>query len=198
MVSDSNSDGEAKDTAHHQNISTFLEQLTQIQFGEHNILVYDDTTMFRQIYCDYTKRRLEENEIVLLLPYFETVESVKFYLQEVAINVDQYSKDGSLVIVDSVEKFFGGGKDFLYFLGIIEKNAREKGKKGISVVADMDAFYQLYNEDKLIKYETSIEPKTETKYSSLLCSYQKDNFNRLTKHAQDLILAQHYRKLLTP
>jgi hypothetical protein len=60
----------------------------------------------------------------------------------------------------------------------------------------MDAFYQIYDENRLIKYETSIEPKTDTRYFSLLCSYQRTNFNRLTKSARELILAQHYRKLL--
>jgi hypothetical protein len=177
-------------------ISTFLKQLAQIQFGEHNILVYEDVSAFRQIYSNHAKKRLEANEIVLLLPYFESVDSVKFYLQEAGVDVEQHSKDGSLVIVDSVEQFFGEGKDFLYFLGILEKKAREKGKEGISVIADMGAFYQIYDESRLIKYETSIQPRTDAKYSSLLCSYQKDNFNRLSKSARELILAQHYRKLI--
>jgi len=180
-----------------ENISAFLKQLAQIQFGEHNILVYEDIAAFRQIYSNHAKKRLEEeNEIVLLLPYFESVDSVKFYLQEAGVDVEQRSRDGSLVIVDSVEQFFGEGKDFLYFLGILEKKAKEKGKEGISVMADMGAFYQIYDESRLIKYETSIQPKTDAKYSSLLCSYQKDNFSRLSKSARELILAQHYRKLM--
>lgn len=178
------------------NISTFLRQLAQIQFGEHNILVYEDITSFRQIYSNHARKRLEDNEIVMLLPYFENVDSVKFYLQEAGVDVEQRSRDGSLVIVDSVEQFFGEGKDFLYFLSILEKKAKEKGKEGISVIADMDAFYQVYDENRLVKYETSIQPKTDTKYSSLLCSYQRTNFNRLTKSARELILAQHYRKLM--
>lgn len=178
------------------NISAFLKQLAQVQFGEHNILVYEDIAAFRQIYSNHVKKRLEYNEIVLLLPYFESVDSVKFYLQEAGVDVEQRGKDGSLVIVDSVDQFFGEGKDFLYFLSILEKKAKEKGKEGISVIADMDAFYQVYDEDRLIKYETSIKPKTDAKYSSLLCSYQKDNFRRLNKSARELILAQHYRKLI--
>jgi DcmR-like sensory protein len=179
-----------------RNISTFLKQLAQIQFGEHNILVYDDIASFRQIYSNHAKKRLEGNEIVLLLPYFESVDSVKFYLQEAGVDVEQLSRDGSLVIVDSVEQFFGEGKDFLYFLGILEKKAKENGKEGISVIADMNAFYQIYDESRLIKYETSIQPKTDAKYSSLLCSYQRTNFDRLAKSARELILAQHYRKLI--
>jgi hypothetical protein len=98
--------------------------------------------------------------------------------------------------VDSVEQFFGEGKDFLYFLGILEKNSKENGKEGISVIADMNAFYQIYDESRLIKYETSIQPKTDTKYSSLLCSYQRTNFNRLAKNTRELILAQHYRQMV--
>src|SRR5688572_8874761 len=145
------------------NISTFLKQLAQIQFGEHNILVYDDIASFRQIYSNHAKKRLEDNEIVLLLPYFESVDSVKFYLQEAGVDVEQFSKDGSLVIVDSVEQFFGEGKDFFYFLGILEKKAKENGKEGISVIADMNAFYQIYDEGRLVKYETSIQPKTDAK-----------------------------------
>lgn len=68
--------GSSEEGPNNHNISTFLEQLSQIQFGEYNILVYEDVESFRQIYSNYAKNRLEENEIVLLLPYFESVDSV--------------------------------------------------------------------------------------------------------------------------
>jgi hypothetical protein len=49
-----------------------LDQLSQIEFGAHYVLIYDDLTTFRQIYLYYAKLQLEENnELVLLLPYYE-------------------------------------------------------------------------------------------------------------------------------
>lgn len=173
-----------------------LEQLSKIQFGEHNILVYDSLNIFREVYSGYAKNRLIlNNEIVIILTYLETVKSVEYYLKETGIDAEKYAREGSLVIVDSVKQFFGSKVDFLQYLKIVDRNAKAMGKGGISVIADMGAFDLLGKVEELLKYETSIPPvSSEIKYSSLLCSYHARSFARLPQDARDTILDQHHHK----
>ena len=87
-----------------------LAQLNQIESGAHYILIYGDLITFRQIYSYYTKIQLEENnELVLLLPYYETTDTVRCHLREnerACIDVRKYEKEGSLAIIDSVRAYF--------------------------------------------------------------------------------------------
>jgi hypothetical protein len=67
----------------------------------------------RQIYSGYIKDQLEDNEIVLILPYYETTEMVRSILSGVndnsiggsIIDVRKYEKEGSLVIIDSAKAY---------------------------------------------------------------------------------------------
>ena len=81
-------------------------------YGEHNILVYPDKCAIRGIYSCYCKSSLEYNngnnvdELVLLIPCYETVEGVKYTLRKRAgIEIEKYEKDGSLAIIDSFEAY---------------------------------------------------------------------------------------------
>ena len=73
-----------------------LDQLNQIESGAHYIFIYNDLITFRQIYSYYAKILLEENnELVLLLPYYETTDSVRRHLWEnehACIDVRKYEK----------------------------------------------------------------------------------------------------------
>jgi hypothetical protein len=43
---------------------------------EHYVVDYRDMVSFRRMYSQYAKRRLENNEVVILLPYYETTVTV--------------------------------------------------------------------------------------------------------------------------
>jgi hypothetical protein len=92
-------------------------------------------TIQREIYSHYCRILLEEkNDIVLLLS--KLVESITGYLEETGISVKKYRKNGSILTIRSIEKFFGSGADFLGFLDIIEKQYNT-GKNGISIITEM-------------------------------------------------------------
>lgn len=55
--------------------------LEESKFGERHVVVYQDLDDFREIYGTYTKKHLEQdNEVVVLLPFYETVDSVIVFL----------------------------------------------------------------------------------------------------------------------
>src|SRR3712207_7809451 len=88
------------------NSNDILKQLRQAEYGAHYIIVYYDMMTLRQIYTGYIKSQLEyNNELVLILPYYETTETVRSVLSENhisnggnIIDVRKYEKEGSLII----------------------------------------------------------------------------------------------------
>jgi hypothetical protein len=107
-----------------------LEHLNKAEYGTHSILVYPNIETLSGTYSRYVKTQLEDNnEIVLLLPYYETANKVRKTLSEGFVNniaygkgndansndtngnsiIDmvKYEKEGSLIIMDSVKGYFG-------------------------------------------------------------------------------------------
>lgn len=79
-------------------------------YGEHNIIIYPDNYTLRNIYSGYCKSLFEntnksssnyDEEMVLIIPNYETIQGIKFTLEKRAgINVQKPKKNCSLVIVD--------------------------------------------------------------------------------------------------
>ena len=53
---------------------------------------------FREIYSQYCKTALKNNEIVLLLTYYEIIDNVRQTLKEIDIDVEKYEKEMALII----------------------------------------------------------------------------------------------------
>jgi hypothetical protein len=179
-----------------------LDQLNQIEFGAHYILIYDDLTTFRQIYLYYAKLQLEENnELVLLLTYYETTDTVRRYLREnehACIDVRKYEKEGSLVIIDSVRAYFCS-TSIITFIERLVKHAEKLGKDGVTGIADMGAFFQFNNSKNkkasVMEYENSLPSKFYSKLKGFCCYDQKD-FDRLTEYRKKKLLDHHGKDLV--
>jgi len=148
-----------------------LDHLFHAEYGSHSILVYPDIETLRETYSRYAKSQLEDNnEIVLILPYYETADKVRKTLSEGVVNniaddddddtaaindtktnsiidVRKYEKEGSLMIVDSVKGYFGSDSNYegedrlMSFFKQLVKKAESLGKNGVSVIADLGSFY---------------------------------------------------------
>jgi hypothetical protein len=122
-------------------------------------IVFPDLTTLRRMYPYYTKILLEDyNEIVLILPYYETTETVSLVLagRDVSrrsnndssgysgLNISKYVKEGSLIITDSIKGYFSSGIQnnssnydlnvglpFTYYIDRLLKQA-ERQKKVVS------------------------------------------------------------------
>lgn len=177
-------------------VFAILEQLCAVEFGEHNILIYNELDSFREVYSQYVKKRLAANDIVLMLPHYENIDCVKQVLKEIEIDVEKHQAEGTLVIMDSIRGFFGPGVDnFFSFLKILKQRVETMNKGGLAVIVDMGAFYHLRRIGEMITYEKSIPAKSDTK-SSLLCSYHTKDFSKLASDQKQLLLDHHYRNLL--
>jgi hypothetical protein len=160
----------------------------------------------RGIYSYYAKMQLEDNnEIVLILPYYETTEMVRSVLsgenknnQSNIIDVRRYEKQGFLVIIDSVKAYFGSDIDLMSFLARLVKQAQSSGKSGVSVIADLASFYYYDRIDKLIEYEMSLPTKydDEMKLKGFCFYHQEDFDKRLSKEQKQKLLEHHGKSLM--
>src|SRR5919205_2199188 len=159
----------------------------------------------RQIYSRYIKAQIEDhNEIILMLPYYETTEMVRSILSGEnnnnnnnnggsIIDVRKYEKEGSLVIIDSVKAYFGSDTDLMSFVEKLAKKAQSSGKSGVSVIADLASFYYYNQVDKLIDYEMSLPTKYDDQMKLKgFCLYHQEDFDkRLSKEQKQKLLEHH-------
>jgi hypothetical protein len=189
------------------NSDDLLKQLRQAEFGAHYIIVYHNMMTLRQIYSGYIKAQIEDdNEIVLMLPYYETTEMVRSILSGEndnskggsIIDVRKYEKEGSLMIIDSVKAYFGSNTDLMSFVEKLAKEAQSSGKSGISVIADLASFYYYNQVDKLIEYEMSLPTKYDDQMKLKgFCFYHQEDFDkRLSKEQRQKLLEHHGKNLM--
>ena len=159
----------------------------------------------RQIYSGYIKDQLEDNEIVLILPYYETTEMVRSILSGVndnsiggsIIDVRKYEKEGSLVIIDSAKAYFGSDIDLMSFVEKLAKQAQSSGKKGVSVIADLASFYYYNQIDKLMDYEMSLPTQYDDEMNLKgFCLYHQKDFDEKLSNEQKQKLLEHHGKNL--
>jgi DcmR-like sensory protein len=187
------------------NSNDVLKQLRQAEYGAHYIIVYHDMMTLRQIYTGYIKTQLEyNNELVLILPYYETTETVRSVLSENhssnegnIIDVRKYEKEGSLMIIDSAEAYFSSDTDLMSFIARLAKQAQTSGRNGISVIADLASFYYKDQSDKLIEYEMSLPSKYDDKMKLKgFCFYHQEDFDRRLSKEEKQKLVEHHAKAL--
>jgi hypothetical protein len=144
-------------------------------------MVFPDLMTLRGVYSHYAKMQLEDsNEIVLILPYYETTEMVRLTLSGETIynengnnpygysgiDVNKYEKEGSLIIMDSLKGYFyskgksgfhiyndspKGDLGLMSYLEILLKQAERQKKNGVTVLSDMGSFYHHNNRDGNLK-----------------------------------------------
>jgi hypothetical protein len=158
-----------------RSVSDGLDSLKGSIPGTHGLVVYPDLKTIREIYSHYTKMQLDNNEMVLILPYYETTDMVRLALSGMdfycdkgnypfgysGIDVSKYEKEGSLMIKDSLEGYFPpeersrfhnsndllqGEVGLMTFIDILLKHAERRRKAGITVLADMGSFHHHYYE----------------------------------------------------
>jgi len=202
----------------------FLEHINNAEYGAHYLLIHPELRTLRKIYSRYVKKQLEEeNEIVLIISYYETADSVRQILSSStsnlqnnnSIDVRKYENEGSLIIMDSLKAYFGLDSDddndddkngnwrrpnkdiIITFLKQLIEKAESSGKNCVSVFADIASFYHYNNSvDKLVEYELSLPRKYHGMKMKGFCVYHKADFDkRLTEEQRQKLLTHHGKGL---
>ena len=198
----------------------------EVEDGENTILVYPNTQTFRQIYTKYVKDHLvsarkqeveeEENNnnnnssrdnneqsksrIILIAPFYETVDSVKNHLSALGVeNVQGLIDSGSLVVADSFHSFFPDSNGMKKLIDSLSERARKEGRPGVTAIVDVGFFFLFGGDSKaadLISYEASLAPKTQDGNVKGVSCYHWGNYETLTERDKELLTQGQIKKLL--
>jgi hypothetical protein len=169
--------------------------------GIHALVVYSDMITLREFWSIYIKKCIEEkNELVFLAPFYDTVDSVRKSLSEghIPIDLQKYEKDEkSLIIVDSLEKYFGKTTEELNIKSLVKANTDlvdyAEGtlkKNGVSILGDSGAFLFKNQIESLFEYETSLPPAFNINLKGI-CLYHHNDFDRLSIDQKEEIIKHH-------
>jgi hypothetical protein len=182
-------------TYHILSAEQVLRHLENTPTGEHNILVYPELECFRSVYPKYCKTLLEDNDIVILLPYYEEIRNIRSFLNKEGIDTLKEEGKGNLVIVDAVREFFGADKDILLFFLNLERMLKKLGKKRLSVIVCMGVFHH-YGEkiEEMLEYENLLDLSNVRNWK-ILCCYDERDFVRLTEEQRAELMSRHCRRI---
>jgi hypothetical protein len=181
-----------------------LLQIKHADYGAHYLILYPDLTTLRETYSQYIKTSLvERNEIMIILPFYETVEGVRDVLTKNYANIDikAYEKEQSLIIVDSLKGYSGSPEGIMPVLKQMVKFAKSSGKSGVSAFGDMGSFFHNNNENSLMKYELSLPSEYNSEMNlKTFCLYHQKEFDlKFTEKQKEQLLGHHGNNLiLTP
>src|SRR6188472_3861243 len=142
------------------NRNDILETIMESKFGNHNIILYSDITTLPHIYSNYSKRSLELlNEIVLILPHYQSIVDVLNNLTDNGIDIEKCKKEGSILVVESKNGYYSLTNEFvgvMIMTKMLLRRANKLDKAGVTVISDMGLFFHLKRIEDLIKYETEL------------------------------------------
>ena len=161
------------------------------------MIIYEDLYTFREIYCNYSKEALKENnEIVLIATTYETPHNIRDMLADYELNVQYHESNGSLVIIDSVQGYQTGDiYGLLKLIQLLAIRAQKNAKNGICSISDMGSFFLFNREKQLIKYELSIPSNIEIPVKAFCCYHKNDFALRLTRKQQRYLTSHHCRTI---
>ena len=173
------------------------KHLSNMQFGDHNLLLYSDINSLRTIYSSHSKQSLHSrNNAVIILYHYEIKASIVHALQELDIAVDCHEADRSLIILDADEIICKLSIDnFLQYLKTLEGLAIKYGRNGIDVIIDMGSFRHLGKEQELLECERKFNTAFKDSKSSTLCCYHDKDIKALAI-AEDEIYQFHLKNYI--
>jgi hypothetical protein len=146
--------------------------------------------------CKIAKEHLENNEVVVILPYYETPTNIEQQLENIEVNTSLHKRGMSLFVLDAVEQLFGSAYDFLRFVKLLDQNVQKSGKKGVFVLIHLDGF-SLFGEShstfKMLEYEQKVA-ELHLENTTMVCAYHSKRLVTLPKNVMQLMLACHHNK----
>jgi hypothetical protein len=180
-----------------------LDKINQSNFGEHNLILYEDAVTLNKICLEYCKTAIELlNEMILILPFHESVSNIFQSLKNTGLDVERYKLQGSLVIVESKKGYFSLTNelvDIMIMIKMLLQRSNKLGKSGLTVFSDMGLFFHQNRIDDLIKHETRLFCSSSFSIyhnkMKIFCCYTVIDFDLLAENQKHDLLNGHKRVL---
>ena len=175
------------------NAEGISKQLRRSEIGSHCLVGYPDLLPLREMYSHYTKSALcGGNEIVVILPFYETADSVRDRLSDdpACLDVRKYEKEQRLLIIDSLRGYFRSIDGITPFVKRIVEYAKSSGRSNVTVLGDVGSFFYFEKKYDLVEYETSLPRKFDTNVKAI-CLYHMIDFRRFSEVDKQKIYQHH-------
>jgi hypothetical protein len=153
---------------------------------ERYVVVYPDHDSFRNIYSQHAKKRMENNEVVILLPYYETPDRVRITLGQAGVDVRMQESSGNLVIMDSYAAYIGFQQDSKLFFSRLVSHVALSRKSGICIIADTGAFFLIDSVAAIAAGRIKVRG---------FCTYHQKDFEKLSEGQREALFGARYRAL---
>ena len=184
----------------YENTENIQQELNNTSFGAHHLIVYPNLTALRQVYSQYIDNALNrKNETVIVLPFFETADTVKQVLRQSEFNIDvsKYQRQHSLTVIDSLKGYFSSG-GISSLIGQALEHTKKSGKNGLSVFGDAGSYFYRHRDNDLVDYELSLPSRYDEGLNlKTFCLYHRQDFDsRLTEEQKQKLLEHHGKSMI--
>jgi hypothetical protein len=168
-----------------------------IEPGSHTLLVYNDLIAFREIYSQYSRALLSQNEIVVIGTQYETINGVKNTLRLAGVDdVERHLNEGTLFIVDAQQCYQNvDSRGMWKFAMSLLSRTRKEGRQGVTWFGDAGSFFSFEKIEELMHYEQSLPHKYEDTITTV-CSYHLKDFETLTEAQQQTLFDHHFKSIM--
>ena len=167
-----------------------------IEPGSHTLLVYNDLEAFREIYTQYSRAVLPQNEIVVLGTQYESINDVKNSLRLSGVDVERYLNEGTLFIVDAQHGYQDADTHGLWkFAMSLLSRAKKEGRQGLTWFGDAGSFFSFEKIEELMSYELSLPQRYEDAIKTVCCYHLKD-FEKLIEAQRHTLFDHHFKSIV--
>ena len=185
-------------TVFHGHAGEISQQLRKSESGAHFLIIYPELQTLREMYSHYTKSALfEGNEIVVILPFYETADTVRRILSENGANIDvrKHEKEQSLLVMDSLRGYFGSQDGLMPFVKQTVEYATNSSRGGVSVLGDVGSFFYYEKKDDLIDWEMKLSSEYNGSLKGLCLYHKQDYDRRISENDRQTLLEYHDKTL---
>jgi hypothetical protein len=138
---------------------------------------------------------VEKNEIILVNPFYETIDSIRQMLSQCnpSLDVSKHEREKSLIVIDSLEEYFGKQLD-MPFKRSLANHAKKIGRSGLSVLGDIGAYPYKSKYKELVKYELSLPTKYDLPMKGF-CLYHQKDFDKFSNEQKQKLIEHHGKAL---
>jgi hypothetical protein len=177
-------------------IAKMMEGKKLIEPGSHNMLIYDELQGFSEIYSQYSRALLPENEIILIGTQYHAIEDVKNALRLAGVDVETYLNHGTLLIVDAQLGYQNIDIRGMWKLAMsLLSRVRKEDRRGISWFGDLGSFFSFEKIEELMQYELWCPQKYKDTMKTVCC-YHSEDFRKLNKTQQQTLFDHHFKSIL--
>jgi len=179
---------------------TILKQLEKTMHGEHNILIYPNTSTLNDVMAVHYKEALEErNELALFVTTYTHPDKIRKILGNSGLNVVRHEDQGSLVIYDAVKGYQSteGVYTVMALINMLFERVSKLKKSGMFGMADMGSFFIYEAIEKLMSYELSLPSVWKKMKLRSFCLYHREDFNSLLPEERKALIEHHYKYIKT-